>query len=179
MTYCFNGTIPLVVVSNPKYYIIISCLSLTSVPVTKWIWIFIWFKSVGLCFFSILWRDLLFCCIYFLFSVSTCFFFLFISVSPCNAACHPFGTSSLFDIGELGCHFALRPGREGWENVCESHTVWEWVESHSSAFNSLQLLTIKVQVTGGGGRGGLLAVNWEQILDVLATGEQIICEVRL
>lgn len=93
------------------------------------------------------------CCIaspiFILYSISACLHFLFISVSLCNAACHPLRPSSLLDIRELGRHLALRPRRAGWKNVCESHIVWGRVESPFSAFNSSQLLTVKVQVTVG------------------------------
>lgn len=85
-------------------------------------------------------------------AVSFCLFlvsegvYFFISVSLSNAACHPLCPSSLLDIRELGRHHALRPRREGWKNVCVSHSVWCWGEY---GFISALFLTMNTQVTAG------------------------------
>lgn len=48
-----------------------------------------------------------------LFPPHLCFFW-------CNPACRPHRPSALLDVWELGRHRALRSGRDGWKNVCES-----------------------------------------------------------
>lgn len=80
-------------------------------------------------------------CAYFYSLYLACFcILLHLCLCVCNAACHPLRPSSLLDIGELGRHLALRPRREGWKNVRESHIVSGRVES----FDSLQLRGINL-----------------------------------
>lgn len=74
--------------------------------------------------------------------------------SLCDPARRPHRPSALLDVWELGRRRALRSGRDGWENVCESGTCVRMKgcvgggKSPLSAFNGSRLLLLRAQVAG-------------------------------